>query len=147
MPDMVNHPPHYTDGKYEVIDFIESSGIWRNFYIANAIKYICRAGKKDPTKKKEDLDKAAWYLKRYLTFMHSDEALDDISIDEFIADKKLDNDARGKIIRCIMSGHVETAVHFLNQEVKQNDNDRMGKTGSRTSVQERKPQPVQQKRV
>ena len=36
------------------------------FHLANCIKYICRAGRKDPAKKLEDLEKAAWYLERYI---------------------------------------------------------------------------------
>lgn len=60
--DAVNHPKHYTDGKYECIDFIESWGL--GFHLGNAVKYITRAGKKDPQKTKEDLEKALWYLKR-----------------------------------------------------------------------------------
>ena len=30
--------------------------------MGNAVKYISRAGKKDPAKKIEDLQKAAWYI-------------------------------------------------------------------------------------
>ena len=60
--DNVNHPSHYTDGKYEVIDVIESWVL--NYHLGNALKYISRAGKKDPDKEIEDLEKAAWYLKR-----------------------------------------------------------------------------------
>ena len=48
MNDIVNHPSHYTDGKIEVIDFIEEKCL--NFHRGNAVKYIARAGKKDPTK-------------------------------------------------------------------------------------------------
>ena len=62
MSEAVNHPAHYTDGKYEVIDFIEKYNF--HFHAGNAIKYICRAGKKDPKKEIEDLQKAIWYLKR-----------------------------------------------------------------------------------
>ena len=60
-PDLVNHPPHYKAGGIEVIDFIEAKDL--NFRLGNAIKYISRAGKKasDPV---QDLEKAAWYLKR-----------------------------------------------------------------------------------
>ena len=63
--DSVNHPSHYTSGKIEVIDFIEDQKL--DFHLANALKYICRAGKKDPSKTKEDLEKAVWYLNRYIT--------------------------------------------------------------------------------
>lgn len=62
MNDVVNHPSHYTDGKIEVIDFIEDKGL--NFHRGNAVKYIARAGKKDPGKEVEDLRKAVWYLNR-----------------------------------------------------------------------------------
>ena len=58
--DAVSHPSHYTDGKIEVIDFIEDKG--SNFNRGNAVKYICRAGKKDPAKEIEDLEKAVWYI-------------------------------------------------------------------------------------
>lgn len=61
-PDSVNRPAHYTDGKIEVIDFIEDKGL--NFHRGNAIKYIARAGKKDPAKEVEDLKKAQWYINR-----------------------------------------------------------------------------------
>ena len=60
--DPVNHPSHYTDGKIEVIDFIEDKGL--NFHRGNAVKYIARAGKKDKNKEIEDLKKAVWYINR-----------------------------------------------------------------------------------
>lgn len=62
MSDMVNHPSHYTDGRIEVIDFIEDKRL--NYHRGNAVKYICRAGKKDPAKEVEDLQKAVWYINR-----------------------------------------------------------------------------------
>lgn len=62
MSDNVNHPAHYTDGKIEVIDFIEDKNL--NYHRGNAVKYIARAGKKDPAKEIEDLRKASWYINR-----------------------------------------------------------------------------------
>lgn len=62
--DVVNHPSHYTTGKIEVIDYIEDKDF--GYHLGNAIKYISRAGKKDPTKTKEDLEKAIWYIRRYI---------------------------------------------------------------------------------
>lgn len=62
MSDNVNHPAHYTDGKIEVIDFIEDKNL--NYHRGNAVKYIARAGKKDPAKEIEDLQKASWYINR-----------------------------------------------------------------------------------
>lgn len=58
----VEHPSHYCTGKIEVIDFIEDKEL--NYHRGNAIKYIVRAGKKDPSKEIEDLQKAVWYLNR-----------------------------------------------------------------------------------
>lgn len=72
MNDAVNHPAHYTDGKIEVIDFIEDKGL--GFCLGNAVKYISRAGKKDPAKTIEDLKKAAWYLNREIQTRESKNA-------------------------------------------------------------------------
>ena len=58
--DPVNHPSHYTFGKIEVIDAINEWGL--NFDRGNAIKYIVRAGRKDPKKTIEDLQKAVFYI-------------------------------------------------------------------------------------
>lgn len=60
--DNVNRPAHYTDGNIEVIDFIEDKKL--GFHLGNSVKYIARAGKKDPNKHIEDLEKARWYLDR-----------------------------------------------------------------------------------
>lgn len=62
MNDNVNHPAHYTDEKIEVIDYIEDKKL--GYHLGNAVKYISRAGKKDPDKYIEDLQKAVWYLQR-----------------------------------------------------------------------------------
>lgn len=63
--DPVNRPSHYTFAPgYEVIDVLEA---WQlPFHLANAVKYIARAGKKDPSKTVEDLRKSVWYLERYI---------------------------------------------------------------------------------
>lgn len=60
MTDAVNHPAHYTRFPVEVIEITEHL----NFCRGNAVKYIARAGAKDPSKEIEDLKKAAWYLDR-----------------------------------------------------------------------------------
>ncbi len=62
--DAVNHPSHYTDGNIECIDYIEDKGF--PYHLGNAVKYITRAGKKDPEKTVEDLRKAVWYIERYI---------------------------------------------------------------------------------
>ena len=58
----VNHPEHYggKENPYEAIKVIRA---WElGFSLGNTIKYIARAGKKDPSKRIEDLHKAMWYL-------------------------------------------------------------------------------------
>ena len=47
----------------ETIDFIEAKGL--NYNMGNAIKYISRADHKG--NKKQDLEKAVWYLNRELS--------------------------------------------------------------------------------
>ena len=60
--DPVNHPKHYTDGRIEVIEYIEDKNL--GFCLGNAIKYISRAGKKEKDKEITDLRKAIWYIER-----------------------------------------------------------------------------------
>lgn len=67
MGDAVNHPSHYTHGKFEVIDVIED---WQlGFNDGNAVKYIGRHRHK--ANPKEDLKKALWYIARELTVFHN----------------------------------------------------------------------------
>lgn len=60
----ISHPKHYTSGDIEVIDAIID---WKLGYcLGNVVKYVARAGKKDPAKTEEDLRKAIQYLEFYL---------------------------------------------------------------------------------
>ena len=62
---MVNKSPtHYTRGSIEVWDFIRDQDL--NYFLGNAIKYICRAGYKSPATKTQDLKKAIHYLENEL---------------------------------------------------------------------------------
>lgn len=64
--EKINHPSHYGgDTTYEAIKVIEAWGL--DFHLGNTVKYISRAGRKDPTKTIEDLEKAQWYLQRKIT--------------------------------------------------------------------------------
>lgn len=65
--DIINHPSHYTFGKIEPIDVIEDWGL--GFCLGNTIKYIARAGRKDPSRYVEDLEKARFYLDREIEKM------------------------------------------------------------------------------
>ena len=62
--EKINHPSHYNTGKYEAIEVIEDWGLGRGFNLGNAIKYVSRAGHKNPETEIEDLEKAAWYINR-----------------------------------------------------------------------------------
>lgn len=68
-PEAVNHPAHYggKNNSYEVIKVIRAWGL--GFSLGNAVKYIPRAGKKDPKKHIEDLEKAMWYIQEEINFL------------------------------------------------------------------------------
>lgn len=51
---------YYKSNGYETWDYIEAHGL--NYLRGNIVKYITRAGKKDPKKELEDLCKARHYL-------------------------------------------------------------------------------------
>ena len=64
-PDVVNHPPHYTQGGVECIEAIKASMSKDEFlgYLkGNVIKYLWRYRLKG--KASEDLKKAQFYLSR-----------------------------------------------------------------------------------
>lgn len=58
--EAVDHPAHYNahPSGIECIDVVRHM----NFNLGNVVKYLWRAGEKDPAKHLEDLKKAAWYL-------------------------------------------------------------------------------------
>jgi len=63
--DPVNHPAHYKVGGIETIDFIEAKKL--NYNLGNVVKYLTRADHKG--NRKQDLEKAKWYLERELSTM------------------------------------------------------------------------------
>lgn len=67
--EMINHPSHYNQGKFEAIDVIED---WKlNFNLGNTVKYISRAGHKDDII--QDLKKSLWYLQREINRLEKGE--------------------------------------------------------------------------
>jgi len=64
--EMVNHPDHYggASNVYEAIKVIDAWDL--GFCLGNTVKYISRAGKKDPIKEIEDLKKAMFYLQHHI---------------------------------------------------------------------------------
>jgi len=113
--DPVNHPSHYTDGKYECIDYIESQQYDEDGYLFNAVKYISRAGKKDPDKYEEDIQKAIWYLKRrkerWQVIKKS------ISTKDYILDKGLENTLPGIALELIEKREFDMAAKVLQMEL------------------------------
>lgn len=73
--DEVNHPPHYTQGGIETIDFIRAK-LTREEFIGylkgNAIKYSSRIGKKGSAS--TDAGKMAWYTNRLWSVLKSTDA-------------------------------------------------------------------------
>lgn len=65
--DNINHPAHYTAGKVECIDALESATVnltgIEAVCTANAIKYLWRWKRKNGV---EDLQKAKWYIERLI---------------------------------------------------------------------------------
>jgi hypothetical protein len=71
--EMINHPSHYggLENVYEVIKVCEAWELHQDAYLFNVVKYVARAGKKDPTKEIEDLKKAAFYLDRRIKLLEN----------------------------------------------------------------------------
>lgn len=69
--DQIN-PKHYAQfGDYSPLHVIEKWDL--NFRTGNAVKYIARAGHKDPSKHVEDLKKAKFYLEREIHLLDPSE--------------------------------------------------------------------------
>ena len=119
LPDIVNHPSHYTDGKIECIDFIEDQGF--GFHLGNAVKYISRCGKKNPKKEIEDLQKAKWYIQRAID--HPDNNFSKypslkIKPAEYCHEKKMD-DILANAMECICVGSLGMAAAYIDLYIKQ----------------------------
>jgi hypothetical protein len=70
--DPIEKPSHYAAGrKYETIEVIEDWDL--SYRLGNSVKYISRAGRKDPAKTIEDLKKARWHLDREIAALEGAE--------------------------------------------------------------------------
>ncbi len=68
MAEMVNHPLHYNQDKFECIDVMqEVFGIQavQNFCLCNAFKYLYRCASKHSSPL-EDVKKADWYINKFI---------------------------------------------------------------------------------
>lgn len=69
MTDMVNHPPHYTQGGIECLDAIQAALTpeeFRGFCKGNVLRYTWREQHKG---QRESLEKARFYLSRLIGMM------------------------------------------------------------------------------
>lgn len=67
MADLVNHPPHYTQGGIECIDALKAAlgdEGFRAYCRGAAIKYLWRGPHKGS--ETQDYEKARWYLNRLI---------------------------------------------------------------------------------
>lgn len=110
MNENVNNPEHYggAQNPFEAIKVIEAWDL--NFSLGNAVKYISRAGIKDPRKHLEDLQKARWYVGREL------ERLDPSRLWNETSDKRVLSEYDKKLIH-------EALVHFKTTNDLRNDDE------------------------
>ena len=83
--DPINNPSHYAAGrKYETIEVIDD---WELGYrLGNSVKYISRAGRKDPAKTVEDLKKARWYLDREIAALEGEQTPYSVTYEDVLED-------------------------------------------------------------
>lgn len=71
--DNVEHPNHYETGKFECIEVMQEAlgtDAVKDFCVCNAFKYIYRHKRKNG---KEDLEKARWYINKYIELCNESE--------------------------------------------------------------------------
>ena len=84
--DPIHNPSHYAAGrKYETIEVIDD---WELGYrLGNSVKYISRAGRKDPAKTVEDLKKARWYLDREIAALEGERSPYSVTYEDVLEDQ------------------------------------------------------------
>ena len=121
-PDMVNHPPHYTNGpRMGELECIEVRH-WLPSDLADAFKYVWRAGKKDPAKMAEDLQKAKFYLldwrdelRTWQSALYHGRAAAEILF--FKTDYRQWESWRYRALRSILCGNVEDAISIVEYQL------------------------------
>lgn len=67
--DPIQCAQHYNHGVIEIIDFIEDQNL--SFHRGNAVKYLCRAGRKSPETEVSDLESAKYYIQRDIDLLRT----------------------------------------------------------------------------
>lgn len=71
--DPVHRPAHYANTKIEVANFIADRKL--DYFLGNVVKYVARAGIKNPDTELEDLEKAQAYLAMRIRMVKGDEPI------------------------------------------------------------------------
>lgn len=120
----VDSPVHYTS--YNQVEVIEITR-WLPFDLGNAVKYIARAGLKDPEKEDQDLLKALWYVDDHIEKVESKTEVPnprEVMSDEMIAIfewkvrrlcDQLSYD-RSLAVMAIVNGHLSLASKHIESE-------------------------------
>jgi len=104
--DSVNSPAYYNQYQgFEVIELVEQM----NFCLGNAVKYLTRAGFKNPETELEDLKKAAWYIRREISRDENASNRDPITFDDWMLYDQM-NFNRGSAVKLV--------VESINKDVK-----------------------------
>lgn len=70
--DNINHPTHYTSGKFECFDVMTDTfgpDAVKDFCLCNAFKYLWRHKQKNGL---EDIKKTRWYVDKYIELSKKD---------------------------------------------------------------------------
>lgn len=118
--DLVNSPPHYTEGKHEVIDIIEDFPL--SYHLGNAIKYLLRAHLKGNYE--QDVKKAMWYIERD---RDRDMGIPYISPDEAVVNRAISPEIHFAILHILnmtrMSRHIDygCVLEYLKDDLNRRD--------------------------
>ena len=120
--DPVNHPSHYTDGpslgRLECLDITR----WMPFTLGNAFKYTFRAGKKDPTRIVEDLEKARFYLLEWKSLVPRHDRLyhgrAPAEAFFFKTDYRQWESWRYRALRAIVTGNADEAIVEVERQIR-----------------------------
>lgn len=127
MTDEVNHPSHYTHYKgMEIIELTEQM----NFNLGNAVKYIARAGLKDPSKEIEDLEKAVFYVIRESKRVHTwtpNHSYGKLPL-LLASQMKVNRGSAIKLICLGTTGDLKEAIGYLGMEIEELKNHDLGKS-------------------
>jgi len=66
--ESVDHPAHYNAGDIEHCEVVEDQGRADGYYWGQVTKYLFREGLKPGVSALQDLEKAHWYLQRWINW-------------------------------------------------------------------------------